>query len=406
MAFHTVWLCLSIIRKRINGLMKFKNIALALLTLSVTVAAYGQRDSDYDTVVVRQTRIDARDLGYSPVDVIPDGESGITSLTVAPNGYLYGATSGKHSHLFVLIPLHGYVQPLGVIPGATSVTHAVAVSVSGDVYIGTSPDGHLLKYTPHDEFNQPIEIGKDLPVTDLGQPIPGESIFTLTIDRNANVIYGLTSPSTHFFGYSIATGKFTDFGVVAKKIPEGEKFEKDKMMSRALVVDQQGNVFASGENGSFFRFDVKTQKLEKLPIHAPAIPGREPWTRVDVFLPDPSGVIYGGTSDGYLFRLDPEKLTVANLGKPLIQYDINGLVHGPDGKLYGSGGDKVAMARLFSYDPATGAYNTLGFIDVNRRPYYTWQAYEIGAMATGENGTIYIGENERISKLYLFYPWQ
>jgi len=28
----------------------------------------------------------------------------------------------------------------------------------------------------------------------------------------------------------------------------------------------------------------------------------------------------------------------------------------------------------------------------------------IGAMACGLDGTIYIGENERISKLYLFYP--
>ena len=123
------------------------------------------------------------------------------------------------------------------------------------------------------------------------------------------VLYGLTSPDTHFFEYSLATGKFTDLGVVANKIPEGEKFEKDKMMSRMLVVDQNGNVFASGENGTFFRFNPNAPKreIEELSIRAPAVPGREPWTRVDAFLLDPSGVIYGGTSDGYLFRLDPEK---------------------------------------------------------------------------------------------------
>jgi len=386
--------------------MKSKKFALLALMLSVAVTVYGQRDADYDTVVVPQTRIDARELGYAPIDVIPDGESGITSLTVAPNGYLYGATSGKRSHLFVLIPLHGYVQPLGVVPQTASVAHAVVVSTSGDVFIGTSPGGHLLKYTPHDEFDQPIQIGKPLPTTDLGQPVPGESIFALAIDRNANMIYGLTSPNARFFAYSIVSGKFTDFGTVAKEIPEGEKFEKDKIMSRVLVVDPEGNVFASGEDGTFFRYDLKAQKLEKLSIHAPAIPGREPWTRVDAFLSDPSGLIYGGTSDGYLFRLDPEKLTVTNLGKPLMQYDINGLVRGPDGKLYGTGGNKEEMTRLFSYDPSTGAYDVLGFVDVNRRPYYVWQAYEVGAIAAGEKGTVYIGENERISKLYLFYPWQ
>jgi hypothetical protein len=381
------------------------NVTLLAAALFVPLTwSYGQRDRSYDNVVVTQTRIDARDLGYPPLDVIPDGESGITSLAVAPNGDLYGATGGSHAHLFVLNPRHGYVEPLGVIPQATSIANAIAVSVSGDIFLGTSPDGHLLKYTPHDEYQQQIQIGKPLPVTDLGQAIPGESIFTLAIDRDANLIYGLTSPNTHFFQYSIESGKLTDLGVVSEKIAGGERFQQDKMMSRMLVVDQQGMVFASGENGAFFRFNPKTRALEKLAIQVPAVPGREPWTRVDAFLLDPSGAIYGGTSDGYLFRLDPAKLTVTNLGKPLNQYRIDGLVRAPNGQLYGVGGDQDEMARLFSYDPSTGAYATLGFIDVNRRPYYTWQAYVIGALACGSDGTVYIGENERISKLYLFYP--
>jgi hypothetical protein len=120
----------------------------------------------------------------------------------------------------------------------------------------------------------------------------------------------------------------------------------------------------------------------------------------------PSGMIFGGTSDGYLFRLDSEKLTVTNLGKTLNQYRINGLVSTPDGHLYGVGGDSSEMARLFSYDPASGAFEVLGFIDVNRRPYYTWQAYVVGALACGLDGTVYIGEDERISKLFLFFPFQ
>jgi hypothetical protein len=142
-----------------------------------------------------------------------------------------------------------------------------------------------------------------------------------------------------------------------------------------------------------------------LPLQVPAVPGREPWTRVDTFVTDPSGLIYGGTADGYLFRFDPEKLKVDNLGKPLLQYHITGLVRGSNGRLYGIGGDEDDMARLFSYDPGNGTYEILGFVDVNRRPYYSWQAYVIKAMAAGLDGTIYIGQSERISKLYLFYPW-
>jgi hypothetical protein len=384
--------------------MRLQHLLLALAIAASSVYAFSQRDLEYDNGVVAQNRIDARPLGYPLLDVIPDGESGTTALVVAPNGDLYGATAGDHAYLFVFNPRHGYVQPLGVIPGAVTVLNAIVVSAAGDVYLGANPDGRILKYSPRDEYKRPIHIGMPLAVTDLGKPVPGERISAMTIDRSTNTIYGLTSPGGHFFSYSIGAGRASDLGVVAQKAAFGEKFEKNKTMSRMLVVDQQGAVFASGENGSFFRFEPKANKLEKLGIHAPAIPSREPWTVVDIFLLDPSGMIYGGTSDGYLFRLDPVRLTVTNLGKPLTQNRIDGLVRAPGGKLYGVGGDQEDMARVFSYDPSSGAYDVLGFVDVNRRPYYAWQAYVVGAMACGLDGTIYLGENERISKLYLFYP--
>lgn len=377
----------------------------SLLFLLAGGVAQAQRTLDYDDVVVPQNRIDARDLGYPPIDLIPDGESAITALTIAPNGNLYGATSGKRSHLFVFNPRHGYVQPLGFIPATMGVTNALVVSASGDVYMGSSPGGHLLKYTPHDEYRQPIRVDKPCQAADLGQAIKGESIFTLAIDRGANVIYGLSSPNAHFFRFSAGSGTFTDLGVVARQAPEGEKFETEKMMSRMLALDAKGNVYASGQDGFLFKFDKEKQALEELPVRVPAVPGREPWTRVDAFLLSKTGLIFGGTSDGYLFRFDPENLEVDNLAKPLEQYRIAGLVPGPGGKIYGIGGDEDEMARLFSYDTQNGTYEILGFIDVNRRPYYTWQAYVVRAVAAGPDGTIYIGESERISKLYLFYPW-
>lgn len=381
-----------------------KNLFGFALLLAAVPMARGQRTLDYDNVVVPQNRIDARDLGYAPIDLIPDGESAITALTIAPNGNLYGATSGKRSHLFVLSPRHGYVQPLGYLPDTLAVTNALVVSGDGSVFIGASPGGHLLKYSPRGEDERPIRVHEPVRVTDLGMPVRGESISALAIDRASHIIYGLTSPNAHLFKYEIQTGKFRDIGVVAARIPPGEKFETQKVFSRMLALDKQ-TVYVSGEDGFFYRFMNESLGLEKLPVQLPALPGREPWTRADTFSTDSSGLIYGGTSDGYLFRFDPEKMTVSNLGKPLLQYRIAGLAWGPGGKIYGVGGDQDDMARMFSYDPATGAFQILGFVDVNRRPYYTWQAYVIGAMVAGLDGTIYLGESERISKLYLFYPW-
>jgi hypothetical protein len=385
--------------------MPFRSSAFcSLLVVCSAIPARGQRDPAYDYVVVPQTRIDARDLGYSPVDLVPNGESGITSLSLAPNGDVFGATSGTRSHLFVINPQHGYVVPIGVIPGAQAVTQSLVISAAGDVFLGADPSGHLLEYIPRDLDNLQIEIGRPLPVVDHGIAIAGESIAALTMDRQHNVIYGLTKPNAHLFRFVITDNHFTDLGVVAKNRPPGEKFEHEKTVSRMLTVDGAGNIFASGEDAAIYRFVAATGALEKLAIHVPAVPGREPYTKVDAFLADKSGMIYGGTSDGYLFKLDPDKLTIENLGKPLDQYHIAGLARGSDGKLYGVGGDTSEMARMFSFDPSDGVYDLLGFVDVNRRPYYTWQAYVVGAIVSDQRGTVYLGEDERISKLYLFYP--
>jgi outer membrane protein assembly factor BamB len=390
---------------------------LAFVSIACAASLWAQRTLEYDHSVVSQVRIDARDLGYPPVDVIPDGESAIRALTVGPDGTVYGATSGKRSQLFVLYPVHGYVQPLGYLKDVSTVHRAVVVAKDGQVYIGGSngvdtqgagyehyAGGHLLRYTPKNDEAKPIRIDTPCEVADLGIPVPGEGVYAMTIDRARDIIYGLTYPNGQFFSYSIPDRKFTIIGKVAEKQIPGERFEHDKNISRELFVDSKGFVFASGENAALFRFDPTSHKWEKLRITAPTVLGREPYNRVDAWTEDQYGTLFGGTADGYLFRLDPATLQLTNLGKPLNQYRIRGLAFGRNGKLYGVGGDEDEMARLFSYDPTTGSYEMLGMVDVNRRPYYSWQAYVIDAVVAGADGTIYIGQAERKSKLYLYYP--
>jgi len=386
--------------------------------IALVLPVWGQRDKSYDFSVVSQVRVDLRDLGYPPVDVIPADESQIRSLTVGPDGRLYGATSGQRSHLFLLAPQHGYVEPLGTLADSKVIHHSLVVDQAGEVYVGTAlavdnnsqgyehyAGGHLLKYVPaKDEARNGIRIDKPCPVVDLGIPSKGQGIYALAIDRSRSAIYGLTYPDGEFFSYQIQTSLVKIHGRVAKNITPGEKFENEKAIGRALAVDQEGNVFTSGEDGKFYRFDVKTQQLERLDIGVPAVQGREVYNRIDAWTSDAEGKLYGGTSDGYLFRLNPAKLEVVNLGKPLNQYRIRGLVLAHNGKLYGIGGDDDEMARLFSYAPASGLYELLGMIDVNRRPYYSWQGYVFDAMVVGLDGTIYMGQAERKSKLYLYYP--
>ena len=43
-------------------------------------------------------------------------------------------------------------------------------------------------------------------------------------------------------------------------------------------------------------------------------------------------------------------------------------------------------------------------IDVNWRPYYSWQGYVFDSMVAAPDATIYMGQAEGRAKLYLFYP--
>lgn len=394
-----------------------KQVPVLSFLFLFAAAASGQRTLEIDRSLVSQVRIDLRDLGYPPVDVIPSDESAIRALAVAPNGSIYGATSGRRSHLFVLEPLHGYVRPLGFLKDVTTVHRSLVVSRQGDVYIGGSlavdnngegykgyAGGHLYRYTPKEGRSHALRVDAACEVADLGIPVAGEGIYTLAMDRLENVIYGLTYPNGQFFSYNVDLKKFATHGAVAQRRMPGEKFEDEKNIGRVIALDQKGHPYTSGENAAVYRFDRTAGRLERTSLVVPAVRGREPYNRWDAWTLAPSGLIYGGTSDGYLFRFDPESMEIANLGKPLNQYRIRGLVLSGDGKLYGVGGDDDEMARLFSYQPGSGVYEMLGMIDVNRRPYYTWHAYVIDAMAIGRDGTIYMGQSERKSKLYLFYP--
>jgi hypothetical protein len=60
--------------------------------------------------------------------------------------------------------------------------------------------------------------------------------------------------------------------------------------------------------------------------------------------------------------------------------------------------------QFYSYNPASGGYNDLGLLIVDRSPYYYWRGQQFDAMTTGTDGTVFIGESERRSHLFLFIP--
>ena len=162
-------------------------VVAAAVLLGPAVSLSGQETSSY---TANPLRLDLRPLGQPPLDVIPPDESAVTSLAIGADGFLYGGTTGRRAHLFVLDPKWGHVFPLGHIPGAESVFHSLAPAPDGSIYIGTSinnqgrpgekgqdvlarygkdfPGGHVYRFEPDKE----LQSRKRMQRPDPGRPLP------------------------------------------------------------------------------------------------------------------------------------------------------------------------------------------------------------------------------------------
>lgn len=395
-----------------------------ILVLGTTSPAQETR-----SMAANPLRLDLRMLGHPPLDVIPPGESSVTSLVIGADGRLYGGTSGRRAHLFVLDPSWGHVFPLGYLPREESIYHSLAASSDGMVYIGTSlglrgrtdergkdvlaryadyAGGHLYRFDPAAERASRKRMRTPNPrralpfVEDLGIPVPGEGIVCLVMGRSE--LYGVTFPSGRFFVADPKTGKAEDKGPVCGPPLNEEPF---RSIPGALVVDSQGRVWGAGDNGALFHYHPEEGTIRSHPrVRLPSVRGREFKSILDAAVEGPDGWIYGGTSDGYLFRFNPETLEMHNLGKPLWQQRIRGLAFGPHGDLWGIGGEPEGAARLFVRRSKTGSFENMGLLHVNRTPYYAWLAFEVESMLAGPDGTIFIGETGLRSHLFLLFPWK
>ena len=386
-----------------------------------------QRTESMDPIVVPQNRIAMRELGWPPLDVIPEDEKGITSLVTAPDGFIYGATTGFQSHLFVLKPAGALVRPLGRIPGTQSVHHSLVAPGDGRIYFGTSlwnrgrldlrgkdiaekyrnfTGGRIFRFDPGEEEKNRIlthwaDPGRDCPgLTDLGIPVAGDGIHAMV--GRGNELYGVSFPGGVFFVFDLSRR-----AVVFREEICGKPVAENPLKSvpRDLIVDGDGNVWGTRDLGKFFKYLPSAKKLVKLDLSVPCLQGREFLNVADAFALAGDGKIYGGGSDGYVFCLDPKTETVRNLGKPLWQRRIRAIVVGKNGDVYGIGGEELGIGRLFVFRASSNSFEILGMIEANHPPFYNWLANEFDDMTIGLDGTIYIGENSRRAHLFIFCPW-
>jgi hypothetical protein len=382
--------------------------------------------ADYEkSAFVNEGQVEVRELGPAGfAKPIPPGECAVSALVLHGNGKIYGGTYGKNAHFFFYDPSPDAdtVCPLGIVAANAKIT-ALVSGIDGCVYGATADlnggNGTLFRYKPCEkllgetDFNgRGVREIFDLPAEDqvfysivdpchsagkietLMTPVPGEGIADIVIDNAGRTIYGISSGSGTLFKFDISNLRSS---VIGKADPNGN-------FSGKLAFDAAaGAVYGAGLYGRIFRLNCENDRLDFLKVKAPALKGRELYNRVTAWgFDEYNHQLYGGTVDGILFRFDSREEKIICLGKPVDQSDIRTLTIANNGTVYGVCGEKDKCCHLFSYNDQTRELNDLGVLLArSERP---WYGYEISCAATGWDGRLYFGEEDRISHLFMYFP--
>jgi len=400
-------------------------------------------------MILISTGISAKTLTYNNLETvnlndmgIPADERAMNTLIVSGNK-VFGATSGDKCHIFRFDPSAKEIKILATVKGPNTILKGLVLD--GDtIYAGTMftkrqlwregrrrggtyeledanlyqidkslNTGHLYKITGINGENPKME--------DLGIPVEGQGIYTMTVDSKRGLIYGLTYPAGRFFIYNIRT-KETEvitFGTtytyvsnhavhIAEVVNDltsftpGEGEFNNKIVAKSMHVMSDGTLYTSGWKGQIIKYDPTVgnpQDRFSVVGYIPSVPGRQYWNRIDEII-EQDGMLYMGSSDGYIFRFDPKTDTIHNFGKPIRAIEVIGLaVSSIDGNLYGiNGGDLDGISRFWCFDTRERTF------EVDYPAVKALKGRPIGDIVCTADGTIVIAEAHRAGNLVVITP--
>jgi hypothetical protein len=360
-------------------------------------------------------------LDNSLLKRLPIYRNSISSLVISGDHIIAGTTANEGLTPFIFTAslakreLVSFLDVNETTPGQRSIRTGFSRGKNNGLYAGTianknekgeNQDGHLIE----------VGVGADgaNSIKDLGAPIPGEGIFSLTADSKGTILYGITYPTGIFFTYNIATKAVKTFKDIVPSTQDLHRLSEyvlnpEDWLCKALIEGPQGQIFGSLPINKLFSFDPASQRFHIFEDHLPEVWGRRTLGQVESWAKSKDGKLYGGNAgDGQLFEINPVNKKVKNLGKPIMMPRLRGLAFARDGKLYGIAGSLPGYAHLFSYNP-----NKEGFSDYGN-PQFTmkapgieqgidWRGFQLGTIASSPDGKyIVMGEDESLSHLLVF----
>jgi len=215
---------------------------------------------------------------------LPIYRNAITSLSVVDEFAVGGTTANEGLSPFIVSAslkkreLVDFIDVNEVVEGQNSVQSGFVKNKKGQLFAGTMPQhtcktgGHVIKVE--------LDASGAIKLEDLGIPVEGEGIFSMTSNASVTILYGISHPSGYFFSFDIKSGKtkiFKDLAPteqVVLSLEERFSLEPEDILSKALITDSKGCVYGSLPFGKLF-VKPKTASGLKFPIYegcSPAAP--------------------------------------------------------------------------------------------------------------------------------------
>lgn len=360
-------------------------------------------------------------LENSTLKRLPIYRNAITSLAVAGDNIIGGTTANEGLTPFIftaslakremvdILDLNKMIGEqrsirTGFCKGKNNVFYAGTIANLNEK--GENQDGHLIEVR--------VDAAGSITVKDMGVPVPGEGVFSLTVDSKGSMLYGIAYPSGIFFSYSIATkavNTHKDIMPTRKDISSLGEYvlNPEDYLCKALIEGPQGQIIGSLPINKLFSFNPAAKVFRIYENALPEVWGHRVLGQVESWTKSKDGRIFGGNAgDGQLFQFDPVANKVKNLGKPIMMPGLRGLVFARDGKLYGIAGGAPGYSHLFSYSPGGEGFHDYG------NPQFTMKApgieqgidsrgFQLVTIATSADGKyVVMGEDESLSHLLIF----
>lgn len=291
---------------------------------------------------------------------LPSGGAAIKAISKGDSESLYGVTTGSENDVSPMVfcfdlmaqELTDYRAIEAIDLHGQQFSNQITQSVPFTGTYGKDKTGRLIEIKE--------EKGKLL-LRDNGPIQKNRGVYTLKLSKDKKEIYGILYPNNAFFVYTINTGKtviYEETQLSKESLALGERHHNaEALLCKELGMDKSGRVYGNSENGKIFRYDPNTRHLE---ITSESLPGNSyrrvacSWTLAE------NGNLYGGTTiNGLLFELNPETLSVRNLGKLYETRNVNGLI-ADDGTIYGITGNYPEQSHGFCYDIEKRTYSYFG----------------------------------------------